>query len=108
VIPFNKPPHTGSEEKYILDAINGNKISGDGPYTLRCHKWFDAHLSPSKTLLTSSCTHALEMAAILMTIEPGDEVILPSYTFVSTANAFALRGAKIIFIMTKHNGIQII
>jgi dTDP-4-amino-4,6-dideoxygalactose transaminase len=98
MIPFNKPPRTGSEEKYILDAILGDKISGDGPYTLRCHEWFNTHLSPSKTLLTSSCTHALEMTAILMNIQPGDEVILPSYTFVSTANAFALRGAKIVFI----------
>ena len=98
MIPFNKPPYTGSEDKYILDAIHGNKISGDGAYTIRCHEWLNKHLSPSRTLLTSSCTHALEMAALLIDIQPNDEVILPSYTFVSTANAFALRGAKIIFI----------
>lgn len=98
MIPFNKPPYIGSEDKYILDAIHGNKISGDGPYTIRCHEWFNKHLSPSRTLLTSSCTHALEMAALLIDIQPNDEVILPSYTFVSTANAFALRGAKVIFI----------
>jgi dTDP-4-amino-4,6-dideoxygalactose transaminase len=98
MIPFNKPPYTGFEDRYILDSIRGNKISGDGPYTLRCHEWFNSLLFPSKTLLTSSCTHALEMAALLLNINPGDEVILPSYTFVSTANAFALRGAKIVFI----------
>jgi dTDP-4-amino-4,6-dideoxygalactose transaminase len=98
MIPFNKPPYTGSEDKYILDAIHGNKISGDGPYSSLCHEWFNTHLSPSRTLLTPSCTHSLEITALLMNIQPGDEVILPSYTFVSTANAFALRGAKIVFI----------
>ncbi len=98
MIPFNKPPYTGAEDKYVLDALHSNKISGDGAYTIRCHNWFNQFLKPSKTLLTPSCTHALEMTAILIQIKEGDEVILPSYTFVSTANAFALRGARIIFV----------
>lgn len=98
MIPFNKPCHTGNEEKYVLSAISSSQISGDGPFTQRCHQWFQNTLKCKKALLTSSCTHALEMAAILFDIKEGDEVIMPSYTFVSTANAFALRGAKIIFV----------
>lgn len=98
IIPFNKPPYTGKEEKYVLEAIRGDKISGDGPYGKRCQEWFQNKLGASKTLLTPSCTAALEMAAILIDIKPGDEVIMPSYTFVSTANAFVLRGAKIVFV----------
>ncbi|WP_286830278.1 MULTISPECIES: dTDP-4-amino-4,6-dideoxygalactose transaminase [unclassified Idiomarina] len=97
-IPFNKPPYTGLEDEYVLEAIRGDKISGDGPYGKRCQEWFQNKLGVSKTLLTPSCTAALEMAAILVDIQPGDEVIMPSFTFVSTANAFVLRGAKIVFV----------
>ncbi|MEK6660037.1 MAG: dTDP-4-amino-4,6-dideoxygalactose transaminase [Campylobacterota bacterium] len=98
MIPFNKPPFTGNEEKYVLESIKSNKISGDGAFTKRCHKWFEERLECKKALLTTSCTHALEMAALLLDIQEGDEVIMPSYTFVSTANAFVLRGAKIVFV----------
>jgi len=98
MIPFNKPPLTGNEEKYILESINSSKISGDGSFTKKCHQWFEEKLECKKALLTTSCTHALEMAAILLDIQEGDEVIMPSYTFVSTANAFVLRGAKIVFV----------
>ncbi|MBU1404831.1 MAG: dTDP-4-amino-4,6-dideoxygalactose transaminase [Proteobacteria bacterium] len=98
MIPFNKPPHTGNEEQYVLEAMKSPRISGDGPFGKRCQRWFEEQLGCRKTLLTPSCTHALEMAAILIGIQPGDEVIMPSYTFVSTANAFALRGARIVFV----------
>jgi dTDP-4-amino-4,6-dideoxygalactose transaminase len=98
MIPFNKPPYTGNEEKYVLESIKSNKISGDGEFTKRCTEWFEEKLQTSKVLLTTSCTHALEMAAILLNIKDGDEIIMPSYTFVSTANAFVLRGAKIVFV----------
>ncbi|WP_076542416.1 dTDP-4-amino-4,6-dideoxygalactose transaminase [Shewanella sp. UCD-KL21] len=98
MINFNKPPYTGNEDKYIKESLTSGKISGDGPFTLKCHKWFDSKLLNSKSLLTPNCTQALEMAAILIGIEPGDEVIMPSYTFVSTANAFVIRGAKIKFV----------
>lgn len=97
MIPFNKPPYTGNENQYIIESINSSKISGDGKFSKRCYEWFEKKLQ-CKTLLTTSCTHALEMAAILLNIQEGDEVIMPSYTFVSTANAFVLRGAKIIFV----------
>lgn len=92
------PPYTGSEDAYVLSAMRGSKISGDGPYSKKCQAWFESKLKCSKALLVPSCTHALEMAAILIGVGPGDEVIMPSFTFVSTANAFALRGAKIVFI----------
>jgi len=98
MIPFNKPPLTGNEEKYVLESIRSPKMSGDGLFTQKCHQWFENRLQCKKALLTTSCTHALEMSAILINIQPGDEVILPSYTFVSTANAFVLRGAKVIFV----------
>jgi len=98
MIPFNKPPLTGNEEKYILEALKSEKISGDGEFTKKCQSWFEEKLKCKKALLTPSCTHALEMAAMLIDIQPGDEVIMPSYTFVSTANAFVLRGAKIVFV----------
>lgn len=98
MIWFNLPPYTGNEEKYILESIKSDKISGDGKFTKLCHQWFEKKLQCKKALLTPSCTHALEMAAILLDIKEGDEVIMPSYTFVSTANAFVLRGAKIVFI----------
>lgn len=97
-IPFNKPPYTGNEEKYVIESMKSSKISGDGDFTKKCHKWFEEKLQCKKVLLTTSCTHALEMAAILLDIKEGDEVIMPSYTFVSTANAFVLRGAKIVFV----------
>jgi dTDP-4-amino-4,6-dideoxygalactose transaminase len=97
MIPFNKPPVTGNEKKYVLESLKSSKISGDGPFSKKCQEWFNQSLK-SLTLLTPSCTHALEMAAILANIQPGDEVIMPSYTFVSTANAFVLRGAKIVFV----------
>ena len=98
MIVFNKPPLTGNEEKYVLDSLHSSKISGDGQFTQLCHTWFEDNLKCKKALLTPSCTHALEMAAILIDIQADDEVIMPSYTFVSTANAFVLRGAKIIFV----------
>lgn len=98
MIPFNKPPFTGNEEKYVLESMKSSKISGDGEFTKKCTQWFEEKLQCKKVLLTTSCTHALEMAAILLDIKEGDEIIMPSYTFVSTANAFVLRGAKIVFI----------
>lgn len=98
MIPFNKPPYTGDEEQYVLDSIKGSKLSGDGPYSQKCHAWFEQNLPCRKALLTTSCTHSLELAAMLIGIKSGDEVIMPSYTFVSTANAFVLRGATIVFV----------
>ena len=98
MIVFNKPPYTGNEDQYVLQAMRSDKMAGDGPFTQRCHTWFESNLPCKKALLTPSCTAALEMAAILIDIQPGDEVIMPSYTFVSTANAFVLRGAKIVFV----------
>jgi len=97
MIPFNKPYKTGKETEYIYDAVNSGKISGNGKYTQKCQKFFEEKFGFKKCLLTTSCTDALEMCAILLDIKPGDEVIMPSYTFVSTANAFILRGAKIVF-----------
>jgi dTDP-4-amino-4,6-dideoxygalactose transaminase len=97
-IPFNKPCYTGNEDKYVLDSMRSSHISGNGPYTKKCEEWFENRLKCKRALLTPSCTHALEMAAILIDIKPGDEVIMPSYTFVSTANAFVLRGAKVVFV----------
>lgn len=96
-IPFNKPFLTGRELDYIQQAVASGKISGNGVFTGKCHAWMQARFGFRNTLLTSSCTDALEMAALLGDIGPGDEVIMPSYTFVSTANAFVLRGAKIVF-----------
>jgi len=98
MIPFNKPCLTGNEEQYVLESIKSSKISGDGKFTKKCHKWFEETLPCKKALLTTSCTHALEMIAILLDIKENDEIIMPSYTFVSTANAFVLRGAKIVFV----------
>lgn len=98
MIPFNTPPVTGAEEQYIKQALASNKLSGDGPFGKKCQTWFEANLPAKKTLLTPSCTAALELAAVLIDIQPGDEVIMPSYTFVSTANSFVLRGAKIVFV----------
>lgn len=98
MIPFNKPPFTGKETEYIKKAIENNKICGDGEFTKKCNKWLEDKTDAKKALLTTSCTHSLEMAALLLNIQPGDEVIMPSFTFVSTADAFVLRGAKIVFV----------
>lgn len=98
MISFNVPPVVGTEEKYIAEVIAKRKICGDGEFTKRCNAWVKDKTEAGSVLLTTSCTHALEMAAILAEIGPGDEVIMPSYTFVSTADAFVLRGAKIVFV----------
>lgn len=97
MIPFNKPYFTGKETDYIKEAVASGHISGNGKYTKKCQQFFEEKYGFKKTLLTTSCTDALEMAAILINLKEGDEVIMPSYTFVSTANAFVLRGAKIVF-----------
>lgn len=97
-MPFNRPPRTGNEDQYVLAAMRSEKISGDGKFGQQCQHWFEENLGCKKALLTPSCTQALEMAALLIDIQPGDEVIMPSYTFVSTANAFVLRGAVIVFV----------
>ena len=97
-IPFNKPPYIGKESEYVLDAVNKGHISGDGEYTKKCAKKLEELSGTKKALLTTSCTHATEMAALLSDIKPGDEVIMPSYTFVSTADAFVLRGATPVFV----------
>lgn len=108
MIPFNKPYISGKELTYIQDAVTRGKISGNGYYTKKCHAFFEERYGFEKVLLTTSCTDALEMAALLLDIAPGDEVIMPSYTFVSTANAFVLRGAKIVFADSRddHPGID--
>jgi len=98
MISFNIPPYCGSEETYIREAIQNHKISGDGPFTKKCNAWIEEKTGTAKSLLTTSCTSALEMAALLCDIQPGDEVIMSSFTFVSTANAFVLRGAKVVFV----------
>lgn len=97
MIPFNKPYLTGKEVHYIYQAVSSGKISGDGMFTKKCHQYFEERATFRKCLLTTSCTDALEMSAILLNIQPGDEIIMPSFTFVSTANAFVLRGAHIVF-----------
>lgn len=98
MIPFNKPLVTGKEIQYIQQVLDKQMLSSDGTFTKKCNAWFEDKFGCKKALLTTSCTHALEMAAIIADIQPGDEVIMPSFTFVSTANAFVLRGAKIVFI----------
>ena len=98
MINFNVPPVVGKEIDYIEQVIQNRKICGDGNFTKKCSKWLEETTGTSKALLTTSCTHATEMAAILCDIQPGDEVIMPSYTFVSTADAFVLRGAKAVFV----------
>jgi len=97
-IPFNRPCFVGNEQQYIAESIASGNISGDGVFTRKCCELFEREIGVPRVLLTTSCTHALEMAAILLDIQPGDEVIIPSFTFVSTANAFVLRGARPIFI----------
>ena len=96
-IPFNRPALVGNEWKYVADAVRMGQISGDGFYTLQCHNFLERNLGVPKALLTTSCTHALELAALLLDLKEGDEVIVPTFSFVSTANAFALRGARPIF-----------
>ena len=98
MINFNVPPYTGKELEYIRKAIDNKKICGDGEFTHKCSEWLENRTGSSKVLLTTSCTHATEMAALLSHISPGDEVIMPSFTFVSTADAFVLRGAKVKFV----------
>jgi len=98
MISFNIPPYTGKEIDYIKEAVASQKICGDGQFTKKCSAWMEERTGSSKVLLTTSCTHATEMAAMLSNIQPGDEVIMPSYTFVSTADAFVLRGAKAVFV----------
>ena len=97
-VAFNKPPYIGKESEYVLDAVNKGHISGDGEYTKKCAKKLEELSGTKRALLTTSCTHATEMAALLSDIKPGDEVIMPSYTFVSTADAFVLRGATPVFV----------
>ncbi len=98
MINFNVPPYTGKEFEYIRKAVENEKICGDGPFTRKCSEWIETQTGTTKCLLTTSCTHATELAALLLDIKPGDEVIMPSYTFVSTANAFVLRGATAVFV----------
>lgn len=102
-IPFNKPFIAGNELKYIQQSVESGKISGDGIFTKRCHSFFEQRYGFKKVLLTTSCTDALEMAALLLNIQPHDEIIAPSFTFVSTVNAFVLRGAKIVFADSLNN-----
>ncbi|MBM7553807.1 dTDP-4-amino-4,6-dideoxygalactose transaminase [Thalassobacillus pellis] len=103
MIPFNRPCVTGKEREYIQEAIGNAKLSGNGPFGRKCCDWLEDRLGTERALLTPSCTHALEMTALLAGIQEGDEVILPSYTFVSTANAFVLQGAKLSFIDVEPN-----
>lgn len=98
MINFNVAPYTGKEDKYVMEAILSRKICGDGMFTKKCNAWLEENTGAEKVLLTTSCTHATEMTALLSEIEPGDEVIMPAYTFVSTADAFVLRGATAVFV----------
>lgn len=98
LIPFNRPSFEGQEQAYIAEAVASGHISGDGPFSKRCHAYLEKELGVPRALLTTSCTHALEMSALLLDISPGDEVIVPSFAFVSTINAFVLRGARPVFI----------
>lgn len=97
MIAFNRPLYIGTEEKYVKQAIDSRKICGDGEFTKRCSKWIENRTRVNKVLLTTSCTHATEMAALLADIQPEDEIIMPSYTFVSTANAFVGKG-RVVFV----------
>ena len=97
-VPLNRPIYTEKSKEAVIEAMHNHKISGDGPFTKRCSKWFEERTGTVKALLTTSCTHATEMAALLLAIKPGDEVIMPSFTFVSTADAFVLRGATAVFV----------
>jgi dTDP-4-amino-4,6-dideoxygalactose transaminase len=97
-VPFNRPHLTGREFTHISEAVDGGQLAGNGPFTQRCHTWLERELGCARALLTHSCTAALEMAALLLDPSPGDEIIMPSFTFVSTANAFVLRGARPVFV----------
>ncbi len=98
MINFNVPPYIGNEMDYIRQCVENQKICGDGPFTVKCNEWIEERTQTAKCLMTTSCTHALELAALLADIKPGDEVIMPAYTFVSTADAFVLRGAVPVFV----------
>lgn len=98
MIPFNKPFITQSEQKYLQQVIDNNKFCGDGDFTRKCNQWLENYFNINKALLTTSCTHALELTSLLMNIKENDEIIMPSFTFVSAANAYVLRGAKIVFV----------
>ena len=98
MIKFNQAPIVGTEEKYISDVLATGKVCGDGPYTKKCSQWIEERTGTRKALLTTSCSASLDMAAVLTEVGPGDEVILPSFTFVSTANAFVMRGASLVFV----------
>ena len=98
MINFNVPPYTGKEMEYVMQCVENQKICGDGPFTKKCNEWIEKKTGTGKCLLTTSCTHATEMAALLADIKPGDEVIMPAYTFVSTADGFVLRGATPVFV----------
>lgn len=106
-IPFNWPHMTGKELYYIAEAHFNGSLAGDGPFTKRCHNWLESRSGCNKALLTHSCTGALEMAALLLDIQPGDEIIMPSYTFVSTANAFVLRGGVPVFVDIREDTLNI-
>ncbi|KAA8667432.1 dTDP-4-amino-4,6-dideoxygalactose transaminase [Pantoea dispersa] len=107
MIPFNAPPVVGTEVDYMQSAMASGKLCGDGGFTRLCQQWMEQHFGSKKVLLTPSCTASLEMAALLIDIQPGDEVIMPSYTFVSTANAFVLRGATIVFVDVRPDTLNI-
>ena len=98
MIDFNIPPYVGKEMEYMQQAVAAKRICGDGEFSKKCDAWIEEKTGTTKALLTTSCTQALELASILADVKPGDEVILPSFTFVSTANAFVLRGAKLVFV----------
>lgn len=107
MIPFNAPPVVGNESEYMQSAMSSGKLCGDGGFTRRCQQWLEHRFNCPKVLLTPSCTASLEMAAILLDLQPGDEVIMPSFTFVSTANAFVLRGATIVFIDVREDTLNL-
>ena len=107
MIPFNAPPVVGTELEYMQSAMSSGKLCGDGGFTRRCQQWMEQRFASKKVLLTPSCTASLEMAALLIDLQPGDEIIMPSYTFVSTANAFVLRGAKIVFVDVRPDTLNI-
>ncbi len=106
-IPFNRPFATGNEFDYLRSAMAAPKLSGDGPFTAECHSLLERSLGVQKTLLTTSCTHALEMAALLLNLGPGDEVIVPAFTFPSALNAFVLRGANPVFVDVRPDTLNI-
>jgi dTDP-4-amino-4,6-dideoxygalactose transaminase len=106
-VPFNFPYMTGNEMRYIAESHANGRLAGDGPFTKRCHEWIESSTGCTKALLTHSCTAALEMAAFLLNIQPGDEIIMPSYTFVSTANAFVLRSGVPVFVDIREDTLNI-